>query len=133
MQASECELKVMMLYALAGERAIYRTLLEHLRPRFGPFFARQLREMPSEVDDLVLETLIAIHAKRETFDHDQPCLLGRRHRMIPKLIDYFGTRGVGGSFGWRLWTSSRRGRRRCDRSLRRPAARLRGGSEVDES
>lgn len=62
----------MMRAALAGDRAAYRALLEHLRRRLGYFFAGKLGRSPADVEDLVQETLMAIHVKRETFDRGQP-------------------------------------------------------------
>jgi RNA polymerase sigma-70 factor, ECF subfamily len=69
--ASESELKSLMLAALAADRVAYRALLDHLRRRLEIFFGRRLAGMTADVDDLVQETLIAIHAKRETFDRTQ--------------------------------------------------------------
>jgi len=86
--ASEAEMKGLMLDALAGDRAAYRTLLEHLRHRLGIFFGRKLRAMPAEAEDLVQETLIAIHRKRETFDCDQPLMPWAYAIAQYKLIDH---------------------------------------------
>jgi RNA polymerase sigma-70 factor (ECF subfamily) len=58
----------LMHAAVAGDSAAYRLLLRRLRPRLGVFFARKLWRSPSEVDDLVQETLLTIHDMRETFD-----------------------------------------------------------------
>lgn len=76
-----------MLGVLAGDRAAYRTPPEHLRRRLGIFFARKLRETPSEVDDLLQEILIAIHAKREAFDRDQPFTPWAHATARYKLVD----------------------------------------------
>jgi RNA polymerase sigma-70 factor (ECF subfamily) len=53
-----------------GEAAPYRRLLAELRPWLMRYFARRLP--PSSVEDAVQETLIAIHAKRHTFEPDRP-------------------------------------------------------------
>jgi RNA polymerase sigma-70 factor (ECF subfamily) len=71
MAATEAELKSLMLAALAADRAAYRLLLGHLRDRLQIFFRRRLVATSADVDDLVQETLIAIHTRRETFDRAQ--------------------------------------------------------------
>jgi RNA polymerase sigma-70 factor (ECF subfamily) len=87
--ASEAELKVLMLAALAADRAAYRTLLGHLRRRLEVFFGRRLTDTPADVDDLVQETLIAIHAKRETFDRSQAFTPWAYAIARYKLVDHF--------------------------------------------
>src|SRR5437016_2634832 len=83
-----------MLAALAGDRVAYRSLLEHLRRRLEIFFGRKLRGMPAEVEDLVQETLLAIHAKRETFDRTQALTPWAYTIARYKLIDHLRrTRG----------------------------------------
>jgi RNA polymerase sigma-70 factor (ECF subfamily) len=61
-----------MVASLDGNQASYRTLLAELRKRLFAFFARRLS--PSLVvgaDDLVQDTLLAIHTRRLTFDRSQ--------------------------------------------------------------
>lgn len=53
-----------------GNAAPYRRLLAELRPWLMRYFARRLP--PSSVEDAVQETLIAIHAKRHTFEPGRP-------------------------------------------------------------
>lgn len=60
----------LMAAAQAGEAAPYRRLLGELRPWLLRYFARRLP--PSSVEDAVQETLIAIHAKRHTYDPVRP-------------------------------------------------------------
>ncbi len=60
----------LMLAAQRGEAAPYRRLLTELRPWLLGYFKRRLP--PAAVEDAVQETLIAIHAKRHTFDPDRP-------------------------------------------------------------
>jgi RNA polymerase sigma-70 factor (ECF subfamily) len=71
MSASELELRALMIAALDGDARAYRALLGDLRLRFGAFFARRLGGANAEIDDLVQETLIAIHSRRETYDRTQ--------------------------------------------------------------
>lgn len=60
----------LMAAAQAGEAAPYRRLLSELRPWLLRYFSRRLP--PSSVEDAVQDTLIAIHAKRHTWDPERP-------------------------------------------------------------
>lgn len=60
----------MMAAAQAGEAAPYRRLLAELRPWLLRYFRRRLP--PSSVEDAVQDTLLAIHAKRHTWDPSRP-------------------------------------------------------------
>jgi RNA polymerase sigma-70 factor (ECF subfamily) len=61
-----------MVAALDGNQASYRTLLAELRTRLLAFFGRRLSSaLSASADDLVQETLLAIHTRRLTFDRAQ--------------------------------------------------------------
>jgi RNA polymerase sigma factor (sigma-70 family) len=60
----------LMIAAQAGETGPYRRLLAELRPWLVRYFSRRLP--PSSVEDAVQDTLIAIHAKRHTYDPKRP-------------------------------------------------------------
>jgi RNA polymerase sigma-70 factor (ECF subfamily) len=61
-----------MLAALDGDAAAYRTLLAELRTALARYFARRLGSaLAASADDLVQDTLMAIHTKRLTFDRTQ--------------------------------------------------------------
>ena len=55
-----------MLAALAGDAAAYRMLLAALTRHLRAYFVRRLEAGAAE--DAVQETLIAIHARRATYD-----------------------------------------------------------------
>jgi RNA polymerase sigma-70 factor, ECF subfamily len=82
-----------MLLALDGDARAYRRLLGTLRTALDSYFRRRLQADLGSVEDLVQETLIAIHAKRATFDREQ--LLGAWVYAIAryKLIDHYRQRG----------------------------------------
>jgi len=66
---SEDRLRSLMLASLAGDSAAYRKLLADLSERLGRYYRRRLREaLSAQVDDLVQEALLAIHARRMTYD-----------------------------------------------------------------
>lgn len=60
-----------MLAALSGDKAAYRGLLEALGQLLRRYFRRRL-DGDAHLEDLVQETLIAVHSKRETYDMRLP-------------------------------------------------------------
>jgi RNA polymerase sigma-70 factor (ECF subfamily) len=92
MQTAEPELKALMLAALEGDSRAYRALLGDLRLRLAGFFTRRLGAQPSEADDLVQETLIAIHTRRGTYDPSQALLPWVYAIARYKLIDHYRRR-----------------------------------------
>ncbi|HET9161577.1 MAG TPA: sigma-70 family RNA polymerase sigma factor [Caulobacteraceae bacterium] len=64
---AEPHLKDLMIRGLDGDRAAYGDVLSGLMQLLRPYFAQRLRGSPQDVEDLVQETLMAIHAKRETY------------------------------------------------------------------
>ena len=76
-----------MLKALAGDAASYRALLSALTPHLRAYFVRRLGN--ADAEDLVQETLIAIHAKRATYDTSLPFTAWLHAIARYKLIDHF--------------------------------------------
>ena len=68
-----------MLGALSG----------HLRG----FFRRRLTRLPDEVEDLIQETLLAIHNQRHTYDPDQPITAWVHAIAKYKLVDMLRRHG----------------------------------------
>ena len=93
MQTPEVELRALMLAGLAGDAAAYRLLLETLQKQLAAWFRRRLAGDPSEVDDLVQESLIAIHTRRATYDRTQYFTAWTYAIARHKLIDHFRRRG----------------------------------------
>lgn len=82
-----------MIASLAGDARSYRRLLEASEARLRIFFRRRIGGAPDEVDDLVQETLIAIHAKRATYDEAQPVTAWIYAIARYKLIDLYRRTG----------------------------------------
>lgn len=61
-----------MVAALAGDGAAYRVLLFELSGVLRAYFRRRMAASPADAEDLVQETLIALHTRRETYDPRQP-------------------------------------------------------------
>jgi RNA polymerase sigma-70 factor (ECF subfamily) len=85
---AEAELKALMLRALGGDGAAYRALLQRLQGHLRAYFARRLGRA-SEAEDLLQETLIAMHSRRETYDPSRPFTAWVYAIARYKLIDHF--------------------------------------------
>ncbi len=57
---------------LSGEADAYHAFLKELGAHLRGFFRKRLSRIPDEVEDLVQETLLAVHNQRHTYDPDQP-------------------------------------------------------------
>ena len=82
-----------MLKALAGDRAAYGVLLAELGVLLKRFFERRLSDA-SEAEDLVQETLLAIHVRRATYDPARPFTAWAYAIARYKLIDHLRRRRV---------------------------------------
>ncbi|MDR3526636.1 MAG: sigma-70 family RNA polymerase sigma factor [Rhizomicrobium sp.] len=91
-ERAENELKALMVAALAGDGAAYHRLLKALTPHLRAYFARRLH-VGAEAEDLVQETLIAIHTKRASYDCSQPFTAWLHAIARYKLIDHFRKSG----------------------------------------
>ena len=73
-RSEEPQLRAMMLAGLEGDDASYKRLLSrlsaYLRSYFNGQFARMGRS-PADAEDLVQETLVALHTRRHTYDRSQ--------------------------------------------------------------
>ncbi len=88
MIAAEMHLKVLMLAALDGDARAYRTLLAELSMHLRLYYARRLAQ-PADAEDLVQDTLMAIHKRRNTYDVKQPLTAWVYAIARYKLIDNF--------------------------------------------
>jgi RNA polymerase sigma-70 factor, ECF subfamily len=89
---SETRLKALMLAALSGDAAAYRALLAALTPHLRAYFARRVGM--ADAEDLVQETLIAIHTRRATYDTALPFTAWLHAIARYKLIDHFRRAGI---------------------------------------
>lgn len=69
---TEQTLRSLMLAGLDGDAAAYRRFLQLLGTRLRSFYRRRLSGWPDDVEDLVQDTLLAIHNQRHTYQPDQP-------------------------------------------------------------
>lgn len=87
MSASEGRLKDLLIRGLAGEAPAYHEFLRELSAYLRAFLGRRLAGLPDEVEDLVQETLLAIHNQRHTYDAGQPLTAWVYAIARYKLID----------------------------------------------
>jgi RNA polymerase sigma-70 factor (ECF subfamily) len=71
MTNQEAELKALMVASQGGDAGAYRTLLGKLAPRLRAYYKRRITGIgrsAEEAEDLVQETLLAVHLKRHTYN-----------------------------------------------------------------
>lgn len=89
----EAHLKRLMLRGLDGDAAAWRVLLTDLGGYLRPYFRARLFDGGADAEDLVQETLIAIHAKRATWDPSQSFSGWAWAIAHHKLVDHLRRRG----------------------------------------
>ncbi len=87
MIASEGRLRDLLLRGLAGDATAYQAFLKDLSAHLRAFFRKRLAQLPDDVEDLVQETLLAVHNQRHTYDADQPLTAWVHAIARYKLVD----------------------------------------------
>jgi RNA polymerase sigma-70 factor (ECF subfamily) len=85
----EGQLKTLMTRSLAGDAAAHRELLTVLAPALRAYFLGRTHGNAADAEDLVQETLLAIHLKRETFDVSAPVTAWAFAIARHKLSDWY--------------------------------------------
>lgn len=93
LHAFESTLRPLWLAAQCGNEKAYRQALDLMARRLRGFYSKRLQGLPDEVEDLVQETLLALHVQRGTYDPSLPVsswmfAIGRH-----KLVDLWRRRG----------------------------------------
>lgn len=70
-QDPEEQLKALFVAGLGGDQRSYRAALDKLSRYLRAFLRKRLAANPHEVEDLLQESLLAIHLYRHTYDVDQ--------------------------------------------------------------
>jgi RNA polymerase sigma-70 factor, ECF subfamily len=91
---AESRLKQLMLLSLGGDAAAYRTLLSELSGRLRAYYRRRLGDASSDTEDLVQETLMAMHVRRMSFDRSQLVTAWVYAMARYKLVDYLRRKRV---------------------------------------
>jgi RNA polymerase sigma-70 factor (ECF subfamily) len=87
MRASEDQLRAWMINGLDGNAADHAALLRALVPLLGSFYRR--RASHDDVDDLIQDTLIAVHTRRASYDRDRPFTAWLFAIARYKMVDHF--------------------------------------------
>lgn len=86
--ADEAQLKGLLLQGLAGDAAAHRTFLTEAAGLLRAFFRNRLRGAPEDAEDLVQETLVALHTRRESYDPNYPLTAWMYAIARYRLIDF---------------------------------------------
>lgn len=89
----EAGLKPLWMRAQAGDEPAYREALSRLAQRLRAYFRRRMLNVPDEVEDLVQETLLALHLQRGTYDPTLPVSAWALSIGRHKLVDLWRRRG----------------------------------------
>lgn len=89
MRANEAELQRLMISGLDGNAADHAALLRSLAPLLRAFFRRRASGADGDIEDLVQETLIAVHVRRATYDRDRAFTAWLFAVARYKMIDHF--------------------------------------------
>lgn len=88
MRASENQLKTWMIEGLDGDAASHAALLRALVPLLRAFYRRRVGDGDA-IEDLVQETLIAVHTRRMSYDRQRAFSAWLFAVARYKMIDYF--------------------------------------------
>ena len=88
MDLFEAKLQALMVAATSGHARAYHALLRLCAERLRAYFRRRLIGRDADVEDLVQETLIAIHRKRATYDPSLPFTAWLHGIARYRLIDF---------------------------------------------
>ena len=92
MGAREDTLKDLLVRGLAGDGAAYAAFLKELSGFLRAYLRGRLTRVPDEVEDLVQETLLAVHNQRHTYDAAQPLTAWAHAIARYKMIDFLRRR-----------------------------------------
>lgn len=87
-EIEEAKLKALMVASLDGHSRAYQALLRLCAERLRVYYRRRMGGHESDVEDLVQETLIAVHRKRGSYDTALPFTAWLHGIARYRLIDY---------------------------------------------
>ena len=87
MSGREDQLRSLLVRGLAGDGASYHAFLKDLSGFLRAYLRGRLARIPDEVEDLVQETLLAVHNQRHTYDPGQPLTAWVHAIARYKMID----------------------------------------------
>lgn len=87
MNERETQLRDLLVRGLGGDAAAYHAFLGELSKHLRGFLRVRLARLPDDVEDLVQETLLAVHNQRHTYDPGQPLTAWIHAIARYKLVD----------------------------------------------
>ncbi|MES2784579.1 MAG: sigma-70 family RNA polymerase sigma factor [Pseudomonadota bacterium] len=90
--ATEEHLRKQFVSALDGDPVTYQQFLTALSTHLRAFFRKRMARLPDEVEDMVQESLLAIHHSRHTYRPGQPLTAWVHTIARYKLIDLLRAR-----------------------------------------
>lgn len=85
---AEDRLRALLLAGLDGGDAAYRDFLSELSSRLRAFLRKRLQHAQDDVEDILQETLLAVHNARHTYRADQPLTAWVHAIARYKLMDF---------------------------------------------
>jgi len=92
--AKEQRLRNLLLSGLSGDAAAYQSFLKELSAHLRNFLRRRLVSLPDDVEDLVQESLLAVHNQRHTYNPGQPVSAWVQAIARYKLVDLLRRRAA---------------------------------------
>lgn len=89
----EKRLRPLWQQAQLGDESAYARALDVMARRLRGYFRRRMADAPQDVEDLVQETLLAVHLQRGTFDATMPVTAWLHAIARHKLVDHWRRRG----------------------------------------
>ena len=86
--ADEAHLKALFLQGLAGDAGAHRAFLTEAAGLLRAYFRNRLRGQAEDAEDLVQETLVALHTRRDTYDANYPLTAWMYAIARYRLIDF---------------------------------------------
>ena len=93
LQTIEAELHAVWMQSLQGDAASYQRALTLMSGHLRRFLQKRMQSQSSDVEDLVQETLMAIHQKRHTYQSDQPLTAWMYAIARYKWVDHLRAHG----------------------------------------
>ncbi len=88
----ENQLRELLLKGLGGDAPSYHRFLKALSAHLRAYFRKRLFQQPDDVEDLVQDTLLAVHNQRHTYLSDQPLTAWMHAIARYKLVDLLRAR-----------------------------------------
>jgi RNA polymerase sigma-70 factor (ECF subfamily) len=90
--SEESRLKALFIRGLAGDSGSYRLFLSDLTRYLRGYLRKRIPKMREDVEDLVQETLLAVHHARHTYRSEEPLTAWVHAIARYKLMDFFRAR-----------------------------------------